>query len=544
MSNHCTIEGLDNSNDICHTFANHFNNNFVDSGANKRLMNEFWQKYENYDYDSNNVNNNLFTVDGVEEAIHKLAKKKAPGVDHLYPEHLIYAVNNVAKHLLLLFNACIVHGCVPDSFTCSVIVPVIKDKMGDNSICTNYRPIALVTILSKVFENCLAKKLKLEQFFDPLQYGFTNSKGCQKALLSVECIINYFTCRGSSIYLATLDASKAFDRVNHYSLFLALMEYNIPFPFLKVIVYWHLHLKGMVKWNSCFSNVFEIKSGIRQGGVMSPGYFNIYINDLIIKLRMSGLGCYLAGIYCGCLFFADDIILLSASVAHLQLMLNICSEFAATSDLNFNNKKSHLMKIGPILGLNLPSLILGGDKLDWVDEVKYLGVVFNAGKKLTVDVNVNCRKFLGASFAILQKCKYLSEEILCKLILTNCLPMLLYGIDSICLKVEQVRKMSVVFNTVFRRIFHMSRFSSMRLIYSYIGTKTLDYLYHERLISLHSQCCISEFDLLRCCANLRSSQDDIINICLFYDVHINMNFAFIKKQICFKFKDSLNLRNG
>ena len=77
------------------------------------------------------------------------------------------------------------------------------------------------------------------------------------------------------------------------------------------------------------------------------------------------------------------------------------------------------------------------------------------------DINFNFQKFLGASFAIMQKCKYLSEEILCKLIITNCLPMLLYGVMSICLKVKQVRRMSVVFNTVFRCIFNMLPFFSM-----------------------------------------------------------------------------------
>ena len=60
------------------------------------------------------------------------------GVDHFYSEHLMCAVNNVVKHLLMLPIACIVHNCVPDSFTCSVIDPVIKDNMGDGSICANY----------------------------------------------------------------------------------------------------------------------------------------------------------------------------------------------------------------------------------------------------------------------------------------------------------------------------------------------------------------------------------------------------------------------
>ena len=88
-----------------------------------------------------------------------------------------------------------------------------------------------------MFESCLSDKLLLERYFGDLRFGFTSGKGCQKALLSVESIINYYTCGSSSVYMAAQDASETFDRVSHYSLFLALMKYNVLLPFLKVIAY-------------------------------------------------------------------------------------------------------------------------------------------------------------------------------------------------------------------------------------------------------------------------------------------------------------------
>ena len=197
----------------------------------------------------------------------------------------------MAQPLCELFNSCFVHGCVPDTFTTSIIVPVEKDKVSGASNFDNFRPISFVTIFSKVFESCMAKLLHLDRYFDPMQYGFSQDRVCQKALLSVECIINYFTSKGSPVYLSALDASKAFDRVNHYGLFISLMNIKIPLPHLQIIVYWHLHLKGIVRWNGCFSCIFEIKSGIRQGGINSPGFFNVFIKDLTVKLRYSGYGC-------------------------------------------------------------------------------------------------------------------------------------------------------------------------------------------------------------------------------------------------------------
>jgi hypothetical protein len=330
--------------------------------------------------------------------------------------------------------------------------------------------------------------------------------------------------------MSALDASKAFDRVNHYSLFIALMKHQIPVEYLRIIIYWHLHLSGLVRWSGCLSGVFMIQSGIRQGGINSPGFFNIFINDLIVKLRNSGNGCYISDIFCGCILFADDILLLSASLRKLQLMLDICVEFATNNDMKFNYVKSHLFQVGVSVDVSLPKLELGNNELAWVNELKYLGVVFVSGKKFSVNIDLNCRKFLSSSFAILQKCKYLSEEILCKLVLTNCLPMLLYGIDSVCLKCEQIRRMSIAFNTVFRRIFHMSKFSSMRLIYHFIGTKTLECLYEERFVCLVRNCSISDFDLLRFCSFFSSTRDSFVNICHKFDVHINMTINHIKKQ--------------
>ena len=116
-------------------------------------------------------------IDDVQKAILKLSKNKAPGVDCLYVEHLIYAVN-VISNLLCLF--CIIHGYIPDSFTCSVIVSVFKDKLGDSSHCDNYRPISLVTMFSKVFKSYLSDKLLLEMHLMIFQMVSLVGKGVKR----------------------------------------------------------------------------------------------------------------------------------------------------------------------------------------------------------------------------------------------------------------------------------------------------------------------------------------------------------------------------
>ena len=91
-------------------------------------------------------------------------------------------------------------------------------------------------------------------------------------------------------------------------------------------------------------------------------------------------------------------------------MLNICVNFIVENDIKFNHLKSHVFQCGMTdVSLLLLKLSIGVHELEWVEELKYLGVVFVAGKRLSVNIDFNCRKFLSASFAMMQKCKYLSK---------------------------------------------------------------------------------------------------------------------------------------
>jgi len=81
-----------------------------------------------------------------------------------------------------------------------------------------------------------------------------------------------------------------------------------------------------------------LKSGVRQGGVLSPILFNIYIGSVVESLVLADLGCHIKGTYIGCLIYADDIILLSASVGSLQKMLYICYVSGTEIDIALNAK--------------------------------------------------------------------------------------------------------------------------------------------------------------------------------------------------------------
>ena len=88
------------------------------------------------------------------------------------------------------------------------------------------------------------------------------------------------------------------------------------------------------------SDSFDIPTGTKQGGILSPDFFALYLHDLIAELKASGYGCYVIEVCIACLFFADDIVLLSPSRHGLQSLLDICVSYCKKFCLDFNPKKS------------------------------------------------------------------------------------------------------------------------------------------------------------------------------------------------------------
>ena len=116
---------------------------------------------------------------------------------------------------------------------------------------------------------------------------------------------------------------------------------------------------------------------MRQGGVLSPILFSAYIDDVICVLRNSGYGVCIGFIFIGCILYADDIILLSASCHGIQRLAALCVEYGRTWDIIFNPRKTQCITFGGKQP-TLCTVTLDGVKLEWSDKLKYLGCCFNS----------------------------------------------------------------------------------------------------------------------------------------------------------------------
>ena len=122
---------------------------------------------------------------------------------------------------------------------------------------------------------------------------------------------------------------------------------------------------------------FSLSSGVRQGSVLSPALFTVFVNVFIVCITSADLGCYINRTVVSCVLHADDIILLSASVNVLQRMLNIVIQTAEALLLQFNVKKSTCIALGPKIPTKLPQLMLGNAVVEWSSSIDYLGGIYH-----------------------------------------------------------------------------------------------------------------------------------------------------------------------
>ncbi len=149
------------------------------------------------------------------QAINRISDNKASGLDNITIEHLKYASLKTAPLLSLCFTGFMIHGLLPDSVLSVFLVPVVKDKAGKISSLENYRPIALASIVSKVLESIMLDRISESIYSTDNQFGFKAKHGTDLCIFALKEAVNKYRSLNSSVFMCFIDASKAFDRVNH-----------------------------------------------------------------------------------------------------------------------------------------------------------------------------------------------------------------------------------------------------------------------------------------------------------------------------------------
>ena len=137
----------------------------------------------------------------------------------------------------LCFTLCLAHGYLPPAMIETTIVPIIKNKSGNLSDSSNYRPIALATIVSKMFESVLLFKCAEYLSTSDNQFGFKSSHSTDLCIYTLKEFIDYYKSRGTTVYVTFLNDSKAFDRIDHWLLFNKMIKSVYHYLLLKCYVF-------------------------------------------------------------------------------------------------------------------------------------------------------------------------------------------------------------------------------------------------------------------------------------------------------------------
>jgi len=133
----------------------------------------------------------------------------------------------------------------------------------------------------------------------------------------------YYVNNNSPVYCSFLDATKAFDRVNYSKLFRLLIRRNLPLLLVRIMLNFYISNFVRVSWCGYFSEYFLATNGVKQGGVLSPVLFCVYLDELLHALSEAKVGCYIGDTFVGALAYADDLVLTAPSANALRRLLSI-----------------------------------------------------------------------------------------------------------------------------------------------------------------------------------------------------------------------------
>ncbi|CAN0013229.1 unnamed protein product, partial [Heterosigma akashiwo] len=317
----------------------------------------------------------------------------------------------------------------------------------DPNDTNNYRGISLLPCLGKLFclvineivmHNLESAGLS-ESVLSLFQGGFRRRRGCREQSLVLLASILSSKRRKKHAMCAFIDFSKAYDTVQHEKLWATLSAANMGPKILNI-------LKELYRKTSCtvkseegqFSEFYEYLVGVRQGCVLSPAIFNLFINSLanLIKEHEELLsGINIGDLVIFVLLYADDVVLLAPSRQELQKLLTLLQSFCEDSGMRVNLKKSKVVIFkGPPTKNTVPATALKfyESVVEEVPFYKYLGVLYD--EKLTFQQHVEyallkARKASFALFKYLNSFKNMSIVLKIRLYKTLVLSVLLYNVE-------------------------------------------------------------------------------------------------------------------
>ena len=329
----------------------------------------------------------VISREGVLKLLLDLKTSKATGPDNIPPRVLKEAAEPISHCLQLLFTASLHTGVVPSDWKQAHITPVFKK--GERFKASNYRPVSLTCICSKLMEHVVVSEMM--RHFDEhsilvdCQHGFRKKRSCETQLISLTQELHEYLADKKQVDMVVLDFSKAFDKVPHQRLMAKLWNYGIRGNTHAWIKSFLLGRTQRVVVDGEESDWVTVESGVPQGTVLGPVLFLAFINDLPEAVRSRVR------------LFADDCVIYreistDADCDVLQEDLHSLEEWEKQWCMSFNAAKCSTIPITRKRNRRLHPYSLHQQVLERVDSATYLGVNLSSDLTWAAHINKTCHK--------------------------------------------------------------------------------------------------------------------------------------------------------
>lgn len=282
---------------------------------------------------------------------------------------------------------------MPSDWGKCIINPIPKSSTTDKRDPLSYRGISLAPAMYKLYCSILNSRLTAwsdenDKIVDE-QNGFRKGRSTTDHVLSLVNIIDTRKKLKKSTFCAFIDFKKAYDTINRPILWNRLSNIGISGKMFLAIKSLYASVRSCVRLNSYRTEWFDVNCGLRQGCVLSPLLFNLFLNDLAIFLQSLGLGVKVGDETVCIMLYADDIVILAECEANLQLLLNGLYEWCGRNDMTVNIAKSNVVHFrqNSIPKTNFV-FSFGEILLSVIDRYTYLGIVLS--EHLDYNIMVKC----------------------------------------------------------------------------------------------------------------------------------------------------------
>jgi Reverse transcriptase (RNA-dependent DNA polymerase) len=503
-----------------HNFWKHFKSRSAQGVGDVASAVSFWSSILNKDSEQGRVHVNLGSLDEagdhelnqditaieVSWALERLKSGTASGPDGLPPELFKYADvwaeqgSSFAEHLAYIFNCMFSVAWVPADWGTALLTLVYKS--GGRADWGNYRPVAVMQGISKVFASVLNERLmswgESNGIRAPSQAGFRPKHStCMQAFV-LRHLVEQHRHMNKHLYACFVDFRKAYDSVPRDKLWRRLHAKGIRGRMLFTLQALYANVSFAIKFPDGLSEPIPCNIGVRQGCPLSPFLFGVYIEmlDEQLRMRQPTAGPVLhddngRGTRVPLLLYADDLSLLGCSAGELQVLLNELSAFAESVGMSVNMGKTRIVIFrGP---RSRTPWVIQGRQVEVSDSYKYLGLCFHKSKPLTWTAKqqvVAAKRALGGMLGFYNKS--LAEQnvwLLLLLFKAIVMPSLLYGCEvwgsSLLSKglqdsSDEQSRMRLAF---FRRLLGVRKSTSSLVMLRELGEYPLQFIVVRQLVS-------------------------------------------------------------